>query len=127
MYVSQDALIELFGDDAFEGVTDELWAQVLSAVDGLIDGKLSARYTLPVSPVPPLLAAIATDLSRYKLHYLGGYDEEKNKGLKERYDYALELLNSIANGNLAISGMTPAVGINQFSAPQYSAPERIFL
>jgi phage gp36-like protein len=124
-YISQSELETLFGVDAFDGVSDELWAQCLAGVDGLIEGKLAARYAVPLSLVPPLIKEIAADLARYGLHdILGGYDEEKNRGLKERYDYAIGLLDELASGKMALPGVSPGGTI---AAPPISvAPDRVF-
>jgi phage gp36-like protein len=126
-YITQDALTDLFGADAFDGVTDELWAQVLAGVDDLINSKLAARYVVPVSPVPALLPEIATGLARYQLHYLGGYDEDKNKGLKERYDYAIKMLDELSQGTLLLSGaIHSAPVISASGLAVVSAPARVF-
>ena len=123
-YTTQDQLIDLFGADAFDGVTDELWEQVLAGVDGVIDGKLAARYSVPVSPVPAVLARIAGDLARYQFNLI--YDEIKDDGLKTRYDYALAQLQEIADGKLALIGATAAQPSVSIGAPSYSAPTRVF-
>jgi phage gp36-like protein len=125
-YITRDDLETLF-PDSFNDVTDESWEQTLASVHEFINGNLSARYAVPLSPCPALIAEVATDLARYELHdNLGGYDEDKNKGLKERYDYALKRLASITDGSVKLEGISQLSAVPSVGLPQVVKPARVF-
>lgn len=123
-YISKDELIAQFGADSLEGMTDAQIEQVLAGVDALINSKLVGVYTVPfIEPYPVLIKEIAVDLARYSLQDANVYDEVKNKGLKERYDYALQTLQRLANGDMKLT----EIGVSTDQPILFvSAPSRNF-
>ena len=102
-YITQAELIAQFGADVFEGMLTPQIEQVLVGVDSTINSILTGIYLVPfVSPFPSLIKEIAVDLTRYRLQDANVYDEVKNKGLKERYDYALKTLYQLASGEMTL-------------------------
>lgn len=120
-YITRAELVVMF-PDTFSSATDELWNQVIPAVDGVIDGRLSARYAVPIEPAPAALKEIATDLARYKLEKQLMYDEVKDDALETRYKFALDRLEQIADGTIALIGVASQI----VGSPSFVAPKRIF-
>lgn len=70
-YATRDDLVAAYGEDAVVrlSVRDEdpdgaqAVARGLAHADGVIDAKLSVRFTLPLPTVPTVIATIAADLA----------------------------------------------------------------
>lgn len=105
MYATRDDLNAAFGPDMVErlaarhGVDDDATtvARALSHADGVIDGRLSVRFTLPLPVVPDVLRDIACDLTIARLasDAVGLTDD-----LKRREDQAMASLKAIAKGEM---------------------------
>lgn len=73
-------------------------------IQAMIDGKLATRYSVPFSPVPPIIEAIATDCSAYALLTKRMWasnrtiDEKMVSGLKSAFDF----LDALASGSMAL-------------------------
>lgn len=69
----------------------------------MIDSYISARYSLPILPVPAILQRIASDLARYFL-----YDDRVTDPIKQRYEDAEKLLAAVRDGKaqLGADGVT---------------------
>jgi phage gp36-like protein len=61
-------LIQLTDRDGGGAINQAVVAAALTDADALINGYVSARYTVPLSPVPPVITKIAADIARYTLH-----------------------------------------------------------
>lgn len=72
-----------------------------------IDSYISGRYTLPLSPVPPVLQRVACDLARYYL-----YDDQVTDPVKARHDACVKILSDVSTGKVqlgaeGVSGVQP--------------------
>lgn len=80
------------------GVIDEaVVARALADTDAVIDAHLKARYTLPLTEVPPLLADLASSIAIWKLHR-----HDPNQKVKDDYTDALRQLKALADGSLRL-------------------------
>jgi len=81
-------------------VTSAILAHYAGRAEAEINGRISARYVVPVSPVPPILNAIAIDLSIY--YTLGRKplvgSQSKSDPWLEKFKESRDLLMDIANG-----------------------------
>lgn len=79
-------------------------AQALADADAMIDGYLSGRYAVPLSPVPTNLPRIACQLARYAL--LGNAADDR-----ARVDYAdaIAWLKDVAAGRVNLTTAAAAV------------------
>jgi phage gp36-like protein len=71
-------------------------ARVQRALDDArdtVDSYISARYTLPISPVPAILQRSACDLARFYL-----YDDTATEQVKDRHSAAMKLLGDVRDG-----------------------------
>jgi phage gp36-like protein len=112
-YASLAILQERYGLQALVGLTDRavpptgvvdsaVVDRALGDADALIDGYLGERYSLPLSPVPPLVVTLAAQIAFYHLHSF-----EVPEKVKADHDQAVRSLREIAAGTLRI----PAAGI----------------
>lgn len=91
-----------------------------------INTSISARYTLPITPVPAVLERLACDLARYYL-----YDDNATDLVKARHDAAIKLLAEVRDGKAqlgadALSGQQPpsSAGVELVSGDRVWARDR---
>ena len=69
----------------------------LADADDTINAHISPRFTLPISPVPAILARVACNLAR---RYL--YDDQVTDLIKAAYDDDMKLLCAVRDGKAAL-------------------------
>lgn len=69
-----------------------------------INAQISARYTLPILPVPPLLGRVACNLAR---RYL--YEDQVIETVADAYEEDMKMLRAVAAGTASL-GADPATG-----------------
>lgn len=79
---------------------------VIRQVDGLVDGYIGARYALPLSSVPLILASWARAIVRYKLHSYREGDERTDPIIRDYRD-ALKFLQLVADGKFSLGIADP--------------------
>jgi phage gp36-like protein len=97
------------------------YAETENDAASLIDGYLSARYTLPLVSLPTMVVGWAADVTRYRL-----WDDHAPEEVRRRYEDALAQLKLLSQGTIALppgSDGTPAAAGLNFGG--YSA-ERVF-
>lgn len=130
-YATQQNLIDRFGEDQLTQLTDRDGLGVINATvvsralgdaDAEINGYLSTRYTLPLSPVPAVLEKLACDIARYRL-----FEDAAKDIVKERYENAIRFLKDVVSGKVTLgvdgSGESAATISN---AVQISATTPVF-
>lgn len=121
---------ELYGEDyvltsvvRVEGTPDEdSLTAALEKASSEIDSYLSARYDVPISPVPPLLVQYAIDIAIYRTSSAPGAGLTDEK--RTRYEDALKWLINVAKG-IAGLGLDDATD-NQEHTPVVISPCRVF-
>lgn len=108
-YATPEQLVSLFGEDEMltlavgvDGELDE--ARITAAIEWAsseADSFLSARYAVPVEPVPPVLTTVVGDIARYRLT---GHNTVENEVILRRYEKAIEWLKAIAEGMADLPG-----------------------
>lgn len=86
------------GEAATGAVDSAVVDRALAETDAVIDGYLSARYTLPVTPAPPLLTDLALAIAIWKLH-IAAPDPKVEADYKE----AIRTLRDIAAGVIRLT------------------------
>lgn len=81
--------------------------RALTDADDTINGYISARYTLPLAPVPAVLARVACELARFYL-----YDDQVTDLIKDRHAANMKWLAEVSKGTVslgadAVSGVQP--------------------
>jgi len=82
--------------------TNAVIHQHMIRADGIIDGYCARRYSLPFSPVPPMIRAISNDLVCYYT-YRSFYTQDnhnKSEYFEELYGQAREDLKMIREGDI---------------------------
>lgn len=71
--------------------------------DSVINAMLSRRYTVPITPSPPLLTTICCDLTLYRLmrRFFSG-EQQNDSEWPDRYKEAMELLEKLADGEIQL-------------------------
>lgn len=111
---------DLTGTDAING---QAVADALTDASALIDGYVSARYSLPLAVVPGLLVGVCCDLARYAL-----YIEAVPPIVQQRRDQAIATLRDISLGKLRldVGGDTPSVPAPSGLAQVVQAGRKVF-
>lgn len=89
-------------------------AAILTAIyraESIIDAHISRRYTVPVTPTPPLLTTISCDLTIYRLmtRRLFSGEQMNRSDWPDRYKESMDLLIAIADGSLQLTNSAGAV------------------
>ncbi|MFM9902141.1 MAG: gp436 family protein [Polaromonas sp.] len=78
--------------------------RALMDADDTINGYLSARYTLPLAPVPAVLQRVACELARFYL-----YDDQVTDLIKDRHAANVKWLGEVSRGTVSL-GADAATG-----------------
>lgn len=110
-YSSLDQVLAAFppalsavGVGSFDVSSTNISSYYIYTADGVIDSYVAARYTTPVSPVPPILTKLSCDLVIFDLF--------RDRNLKvpdfmqDRYDVAMDMLKAIRDGKMNLPGAT---------------------
>jgi len=96
-----DAELIQLTDDARSGVINESrMAQAIASADAEIDGYCAARYTVPFSPVPPIIKKCSVDIAVYNLHARKAMSIPEARQV--RYDNAVRILKDIASATVSL-------------------------
>ncbi|MBI1321334.1 MAG: DUF1320 domain-containing protein [Candidatus Hydrogenedens sp.] len=105
-YATADDLATAFGQAELvdrcdldnDGIADAaMIAGSLADAAAVTDGYLTGRYTLPLSPVPPLLRRLCCDIARW--YYWGSGATER---VRQGYQDAIATLRDIAAGKVEL-------------------------
>ena len=112
MYTSVQSVISLGTKiGSFTNVTSADWAGFIEDAGREIDARLSKRYALPFSPVPPILITIASNLAMYEgLQRIFVDDSPSISEWVDRFwSRANSLLGAIEDGNVLLVTSAGAV------------------
>jgi len=93
------------------------YAEAENDAAGLVNGYLSARYTLPLTSVPKMVQGWVADITRYRL-----WDDHAPEEVRRRYEDALAQLKLLAQGTIALppgsdgTPSAPGVAFGGYSA-----------
>jgi phage gp36-like protein len=108
---------------------DAALVRIEAAIDQvalLIDGYLRLRYTLPLDPVPEILAGWARAIVRYRLHkdlHLEG-DERRNPIVRDYRD-ALKFLAEVRDGRFSLGVSDPEIKPDRLDA-RFESDTKVF-
>lgn len=124
------ARLDMLSDLDGNGTRDEAKiARALDDASALIDGYVSQRYALPISPVPPVLREACVSIAVYKL---ATDPTLLTEDMRARYADALKFLRDVAAAKAALGIPTladAASGAAQAASPQaviIDGPARVF-
>lgn len=131
-YATQQNMIDRFGQQEMIELTDRatprtdaivtaVLDRALADADAEINGHLSAKFTLPLSPVPTVLERLACDMARFYL-----YDERVTEAVKDRYNNAIKFLKGVVSGQITIGVDAASASPAASGGPEYVAAEPVF-
>ena len=140
MYATRQDLVDRFGAAELTQLTDRvnrpaaviddtIVDRALADASALIDGYLTARYTLPLSPVPSSLTRVCCDLARF---FLWGKAAEKDGPVDRANTAAIAWLRDVGRGTVQLVASTGAPapeasggGISFGGAPSVFSRDRL--
>jgi phage gp36-like protein len=93
----------MVGVHSLEVTTADVSSQFIWAAEGVMDGYLGSRYTLPV-PTSPLITRIACDIATFDM--MAEKLPSVPDFMKDRYDRAIELLELLRDGKMVLTSAT---------------------
>lgn len=121
-YCSRDEFVDRFGADVtadLEYGRPNAIAEAIADADSLIDSYIGARYALPLTSIPPVLAGTARDLVRYSL------DIDPTDTVKERRYAAVKYLESLAQGKATL-GLAQTVEPESLGSAEIHSDGHVF-
>lgn len=119
----EDLLINLT-DDGGSGIIDTTVTDAaLETADVEIDGYLGARYDLPLSPVPAIIAKQAVDIAIYNLY---ARRQGPPEHWQKRYDNTIRFLERIADGRISLGRDSSGEATPATDNSMAVTPERLF-
>lgn len=107
--LKDDALNAIIGDTFIEDPAEreELVVPIIEGAiadaDAEIDGYLSKRYAVPLSPAPRVINKFSKDIAVYNLFSRIGIDESTDqKTYLNRYNAAIKFFELVADGKVSI-------------------------
>lgn len=97
-------LTDLDGQTVQDAVLEKAAAQASS----IIDGYIGARYPLPLTVVPPILAELAVDIGMYRLQVLRPQNDIEDA--RKRYEDAVGYLKLVTKGDADLPGQEKPAG-----------------
>jgi phage gp36-like protein len=94
-------------------------SRAIEDAEAEINSYLSARYVVPLGPVPAQVRTLTCDIARYRLDAAN-----PRQATKDRYDAAVRTLRDLAAGKASLGGATPAGG---GAMPEGPAPASQFV
>jgi phage gp36-like protein len=99
--------------------------QSMGEADGIIDGYLARRYTLPLASTPSLLGTWARAIVRYQLHGNRSVDERSDPIARDYRD-AIKFLEQVAAGKFSLGLDDPATGASAPGEIQIEPGTKVF-
>jgi len=130
-YATQQDMVDRFGEVEIINLTDradppagvidaDVLDRALTDAADEIDAYVGARHPLPLVSVPPVLARVACDVTRYRLSDDCGVLTEE---VENRYKNALRFLRDVSAGRVNLGASSAPI---QIDSPKVSAPDRVF-
>jgi phage gp36-like protein len=129
-YATLSDLVSRFGEEQLVQLTDRngsgvidqsIVDQAINDASALIDGYLSGRYPVPLSPVPAILVGYACDLARYNLFPDANLDDVNTVRIRQRD--AIRFLEQVGQGKLSL-GLRPEP--TRDNGVQFSTNQNVF-
>lgn len=94
------AVLVRVADHDEDGVADDaVVTKGLDSASALIDGYISARYSLPLPTIPQFLRELCVDIAIYRMALTHGRRTEE---MRQRYEDAILMLKDISTGKAGL-------------------------
>lgn len=121
--VQENVLINLTDDNDAGVVDSTIIARAIEDAGAMIDAYCQRRYTVPLSPVPPMIRRLAVDLAIYNLY--SRRDLMPPKVREDRQQAAVRFLEKASAGQIDLGAATPAREQSSHGV-DITSPSRIF-
>jgi len=113
-----------YTDDAGTGsVNTDAVNKAIAGADAIINGHISARYNVPLSPVPAIITTLAVDIAGYKIGSRRGSAPED---VRKKFEDAVRFLDKVSSGKAFIPGATSAPASASNDAVKITSDTRLF-
>jgi phage gp36-like protein len=131
--LKNDALNMIIGDTYIEDETEReakmglIIDAAIADAEGEIDGYLTKRYAVPITPTPKVINKFAKDIAVYNLYSRTGIDESGGeKSYLNRYNAAVKFLTLVAEGKVSIGAQADQPQIAAAAGFSVSSNQRLF-
>lgn len=119
-------LVQLTDDEGAGTINAQRLEEAIAQADADIDSYLSAKYTVPLTPVPAVAKKLSVDIAVYNLYSrrLEGIPETRS----DRYKNAVRMLEGMAKGTISVGAETAPSPAGDAGGPgaTRTADERTF-
>lgn len=127
--ISESALIdityEITGEEGeVPAIDEDIINAAIADADAEIDAYLYGKYTVPIDPVPTIIAKISVDFTIYRLSGRRGLPVPEDR--KQQYENGVRLLKDIQRGIATIGTSTPTTSSDSGPVSTTTASDRIF-
>jgi phage gp36-like protein len=123
--IPEETLIQLTDDEGAGIVNQGRIDEAIEGADGEIDSYLSAKYTVPLYPVPRVINKLSVDFAIYNLY--SRRMETIPETRATRHKDGVRLLEKIAEGKISIGEATePTASGSNEAQVSTSSEDRIF-
>jgi len=102
--LDEDTLVGLSDDQDTGQIDESVVNRAISDADAEIDSYCGSRYSVPLSPVPPIIRKISVDIAIYNLFSRRDAPPEERRN---RYKDAVEFLKQVAMGRASLGQDDP--------------------
>lgn len=103
-----DVIISLTDDEGTGEINMNNVDAAIGNAGNEINGYVQMQYPLPLSPVPPIVKTLATNMAIYNLFSRRGFDESTaDKVIVDRYKNAIRFLEKLASGQVKLGTDAP--------------------
>lgn len=99
--------------------------ELVGEADGVIDGYLAKRYTLPLTVTPKILVTWARAVVRYKLNKDRQTDERSDPVVRDYRD-AIKFLQQVAEGRFSLGLEDPTTGPSSDGEVRFESGAKVF-
>jgi phage gp36-like protein len=123
--IDESKLIQLTDDEGSGTVAEHRVTGAIEDADQEIDGYIGAGRQVPLSPVPPVIRKLSTDIAVYNLY---SRRDTVPEGRLERYRAAVRFLEQVAAGKISLGANDPEGSPPETGSPRMAEenPERAF-
>jgi len=130
-YCTQDDILKMISPEELAELTAEaggtpdsqVVADAISRGEAEIEAYLGTVYAVPLSPVPPLLKALAVDLAIYHLYSRRSVVPQVRK---QKYEAAVTFLKEVAAGQAVVATASGQPAATNRETTELTGAERLF-
>lgn len=122
----ETTIVQLTDDEDLGTINEVRVTEAIASADAEIDTYCGTKYSVPFSPVPPVIKKCSVDMAIYNLYSRKA--EELPQTRTDRYKNAIRLLEAIAKGTISIGEIPEPTASEDASSAECNktSSDRIF-